>query len=148
MQKLNSGGGSPYANHLTTGRRRYDSASEQMRLSALECSHDRKPPLFLSVQQSAWLFRSIMRVCLTIGMQKERNQKVPEGECWRLPVLLFITSHFYFSHRDTRFTPWESSKFFSSLWNAIGRTLPTWQDLIGWHRERDVRFEKTDGGRT
>lgn len=59
------------------------------------------------------------------------------GASQKQPALLFITSHFYFSHRDTQqFTPRESSKFSSSLRAAIGWTVPTWQTAIGWQRER------------
>lgn len=81
--------------------------------------------------------------------QHERARKLlgNAGASRKQPALLFITSHFYFSHRDTQqFTPRESSKFSSSLWAAIGCMVPTWQNPIGWQRARDVSFEKADRG--
>ncbi len=66
-------------------------------------------------------------------------------ECWRLPETASSIVHHFpllsispIATYTQQFTPRESSKFSSSLWAAIGWTVPTWQNPIGWQRERET----------
>lgn len=83
--ETNEGGGSPYANHLTTGRWLCGSVKTDAPQSRRVTENHL---YFFRFRRHGGLktpFKSITSACLTIGMREETNQKVLDGECWRLP---------------------------------------------------------------
>lgn len=113
-----------------------------LRCSRLKLSYNTKPAASVNRAVCVQQQRAVCLADYRYAQERARKLFGNSGASRKQPALLFITSHFYFSHRDTQqFTPWESSKFSSLQWASIGSSVPTWQNLIGWQWERDVSFE-------
>jgi len=111
-----------------------------LRRSRLKLSFDTKPAA--GVKFTLWTDRA---VCLA-DYRYAKNTKVVR-EFWRLPeTARSIVHHFPLLFQPSRHATIYTlriirDKFSSSLWSAIGSSVPTWHNPIGWQREREVSFE-------
>lgn len=113
-----------------------------LRRSRLKLSFDTKPAAGVN-----WTgcVRQQWAVCLA-DYRYAKSMKVVR-EFWRLPeTARSIVHHFPLLFLPSRHATIYTlriirDKFSSSLWAAIGSSVPTWHNPIGWQREWDVSFE-------